>query len=162
MSKAFTSILIIFSILFLYSAKLSGDLHRHQHLKESINEEENKLTSASESDFIDERRESNQADIPLINQETREQHSSIKYLDQGLDKLIRDIANFGVLIDNSFEVEQNLEKIETPISKMTEENKSFEEIAEKNEESSQITSEAIHEIDLRQHDEEEEEREQRI
>ena len=56
MSKAFTSILIILSILFIHSAKLNRDIHTGEPVKESSMGREGKSTSVSESDFIEERR----------------------------------------------------------------------------------------------------------
>ena len=125
MPKEFTSIMITLSILLLYSAKLSEDIQRLKTLKESSNEGENYLTSISKSDFIDDKRESNLADIVLVQQDMIEKQPLIKDLDQGLDRVIRDITSFGIQIDNSFEATNNLENIETPISIMTKEKKAL-------------------------------------
>ena len=111
MSKAFNSILIILCILFIYSAKLSGDIQSGHTLKESSIGREEKSTSVSELQFIEEKGEKSfLADILLLKQKSREQLSSIKDLSNRVETLSRDNdiegANFGIFIENDI---QNIE-----------------------------------------------------
>ena len=126
MSKAFTSILIILSIIFIYSAKLSRDIQTGHTQKESRIGREEKSTRVSELDFIDEiQGKSFEADILLLERESREQQSSIKNLSKRVDKVTGyiDMANVGIFTDKSstFEDFKNFvksEKNEKDINKL--------------------------------------------
>ncbi len=65
---------------------------------------------------------------------SREQRSSIKELDQRIEKVNRDITYFGKFLEKSFTFMKDKENIETTVFEMTEKSKALKERTNKNEE----------------------------
>lgn len=116
MSKAFTSILLILTIIFVSSTKLSEDIQAVQHIKKLMSEEKQKLNK--KGSFLLVKDSSEDLDNALLlKNEIEEQKSTVMSLDQTENKVVGEI---GVNVDNSLNKQKVLQKVETTISEIGE------------------------------------------